>query len=90
MMLNCKQASELMSQEMDTPLPLAKRIPLRLHLMMCDGCTGFLSQLRFLRMAAKRFGEKSERCLPHLSKEARERIAKVLRESQKNKPPAGD
>lgn len=81
-MLNCKQASELMSQGMDTQLPFAKRMSLKFHLMMCHGCNNFLTQMRFLRMAAKRYGDEG---MPRLSAQARKRIAKALREFQTKK-----
>lgn len=84
-MLNCKQASELMSQGMDAQLPLAKRMSLRIHLMMCHGCNNFLAQMRFLRMAAKRYGDEG---MPRLSAQARKRIAKELREFQTKEQPA--
>lgn len=83
-MLNCKQASELMSRGMDAQLPLAKRMSLRFHLMMCHGCNNFLAQMRFLRMAAKRYGDEG---MPRLSAQARDRIAKALRELQTKEPP---
>jgi len=54
MMLDCKQASRLLSQSMDARLPLGQRARLRLHLLICDACTNFGRQLRVLRRAMGR------------------------------------
>jgi hypothetical protein len=59
-MLNCKQVSKLVSQEMEKPLSLSERIGLNLHLMMCVGCRNFKKQMGFLRRACERFPEKME------------------------------
>jgi hypothetical protein len=55
-MLTCKHATKLMSQSQDRPLTLRERIGLRLHLMMCSGCTQFERQLHFIRTACRRIG----------------------------------
>jgi putative zinc finger protein len=54
MMISCKDASRLLSQAMDTRLPLGSRVRLRLHLLICDACTNFSRQLRLLRRAIAR------------------------------------
>ncbi len=81
-MLNCKQASELMSQAMDAKLPMGKRLSLRLHVLMCRGCNNFSHQISFLRKAAKHLDGYGESNVPHLSKEVRNRIATAWREIQ--------
>ncbi len=53
-MLNCKQATELMSRRMDRTLSLKNRISLRIHLMMCSGCRNFNKQMQFLRQASRK------------------------------------
>lgn len=58
-MLNCKQATELMSQRMDRNLNLGSRMSLRFHLMMCRGCRNFSKQMRFLRQASQNISRKS-------------------------------
>lgn len=58
-MMNCKQATELMSQELDRSLSWSERISLRFHVMMCDGCTNFRKQMAFIRTAC-RFRSQSE------------------------------
>ena len=54
MMISCKEASRLLSQAMDQRLPLWQRARLRLHLAICDACTNFSRQLKFLRQAVGR------------------------------------
>ena len=54
MMMNCKHATRLMSEELDRPLSLREKIALRFHNMMCSYCTNYRTQMAFLRRAAKR------------------------------------
>jgi hypothetical protein len=56
-MLNCKQATELMSQEQDRLLSLAERIGLRLHVLICAGCNNYRRQMSVLRAACRRFSD---------------------------------
>jgi hypothetical protein len=57
-MMNCKRATRLMSQELDRPLTLRERTSLRMHVMMCDGCSNFRKQMAYLRDIARRWGNK--------------------------------
>ncbi len=52
-MMNCKQATQLMSQELDRQLRWHERLALKLHVMMCDGCTNFRKQMVFIRRACQ-------------------------------------
>lgn len=52
-MLNCKEASQLISQSLDRPLSLAERWQLKIHLWMCDACRRFKQQLNQLRQHLK-------------------------------------
>jgi hypothetical protein len=54
-MLNCKEATRLMSQEQDRHLTLRERLALRYHTALCIGCTNYRKHMRFLRKAAERF-----------------------------------
>ena len=84
-MLNCKQASALMSRTMDAKLPFGKRMALKLHLFVCHGCTNFFSQISFLRKAA-RYRGKCRYCDDlRLSEEARQRIFRALKDAQAQK-----
>ncbi|MDT8363409.1 MAG: zf-HC2 domain-containing protein [Nitrosomonas sp.] len=78
-MLNCKQASLLASRAMDEKLSVRERVALKLHLWLCRSCTHFTGQLTFLREAAQH-----SRMRPdfNLTDEARQRIARVLKNQQ--------
>lgn len=54
-MLNCREATERISQAQDRKLSLLESVPLRLHLMMCSGCRNFSQQMPFLRDAMRAF-----------------------------------
>ena len=54
-MLTCKEASHLISQGLDRPLPLHRRLLLRLHLLWCEACRRYDRQARFLREAMRRY-----------------------------------
>ena len=54
-MLSCQDASRLLSQMQDRPLFLGERVKLRLHLAVCNACSRFAAQLRFLRRAMKAY-----------------------------------
>jgi hypothetical protein len=54
MMLSCKEATQLVSQGLDRRLGFGERVALRLHLLICDGCTHFKKQTAFLRKAMRR------------------------------------
>ena len=58
-MLSCKEATRLVSQGMDRRLPFGRRVQLRVHLAICDGCTNFSKQMALLRRALREFGTKS-------------------------------
>ncbi len=57
LMYSCRQASELSSRAMDQPLGSTERLLLRLHLMMCRGCSNFSRQIEFLRRASRKIPE---------------------------------
>lgn len=50
-MLNCKEATHLLSEAQDRKLPAATRLRLEMHLLLCKGCTNFKRQMDFLRRA---------------------------------------
>jgi predicted anti-sigma-YlaC factor YlaD len=53
--MTCKEASRLISQELDHPLPWHRRLVLRVHLLWCDACRRYNRQARFLREAMRRY-----------------------------------
>lgn len=56
-MLSCKEASRLCSEALDRPLGLRERLTLRMHLMMCSGCTNYDRQMAYLRAIARRYSQ---------------------------------
>ena len=52
-MLSCKEVSRLVSQGLDRRLGFVERVRLRVHLLICDGCTNFKKHVEFLRKAVK-------------------------------------
>ncbi len=48
-MMNCKKATQLLSEAQDRELSLTDRAALKIHLMMCSGCTNFSQHLNLLR-----------------------------------------
>ncbi|MEJ7688667.1 MAG: hypothetical protein WKG52_17770 [Variovorax sp.] len=54
-MLNCKEVTEMCSQEMERSLLLQERLSLRMHLVMCSGCTNFRKQMQALRMTMQHY-----------------------------------
>ncbi|MBK5970215.1 MULTISPECIES: zf-HC2 domain-containing protein [Thiorhodovibrio] len=51
--MNCKEATHLMSEDLDRPLRWHEQVALRFHLMMCSGCRNFRTQIGFLRAAIR-------------------------------------
>lgn len=49
--ISCQQASRMLSQREDSPLPFAPRMRLRIHLAVCDACHNVSRQFRALRLA---------------------------------------
>lgn len=55
-MLNCRQASRLISQRQDRELSVSERLSLRMHLALCEACSRVTEQFDFLRKAVSRYG----------------------------------
>lgn len=51
-MLSCKQVTHLLSEAQDRQLSMTERLPLKMHLLMCQGCRNFNRQMDFLRVAS--------------------------------------
>jgi hypothetical protein len=58
MMLSCKEVTHLVSEGLDRRLGWWERARLRLHLLICDGCTNFSRQVAFLREAVRRLADR--------------------------------
>ncbi len=78
-MMNCKQASQLISRSLDEPLSTRERIALKFHLSLCDWCSTFSQQLQKLHVAINKLNKSIEDdeniTLPS---ETKKRIAKSL------------
>jgi hypothetical protein len=76
---NCADMSRLASQSLEKALPLALRLKMRLHFLVCVWCCRYRKQLKFLRQAAPDL-EQHAGVLPGrgLSLEARRRIVQRL------------
>jgi hypothetical protein len=81
-MLSCKDVTQLLSESMDTSLPIGKRISMRLHLLMCKFCSRYKRQLLLIRETVRRLAATEDAYVSHigehLSEGAKERIRKSL------------
>lgn len=59
-MLNCHDATFLMSQSRERKLTFSERMKLRLHVGMCSGCANFERQLPLLADATKVYARHSD------------------------------
>lgn len=60
-MLSCKETTQRLSEAQDRGMSLSETLQLKMHLAMCGACSNFSKQLDFLRVACKRYVEKSGR-----------------------------
>lgn len=83
-MTSCKCASRLLSEQLDHPLPLSRRIMLKIHLIMCTNCVFFGRQIKALKNIIGRHADpKDELPSPYttsLSSEVQDRIKSLMRE----------
>ncbi|NUP85423.1 MAG: hypothetical protein HUU30_06670 [Burkholderiaceae bacterium] len=56
-MLSCKEVARLCSEEFERSLGLGEGTALRVHLMMCKGCTNYRIQLGTLRRAMQAYAQ---------------------------------
>lgn len=59
-MMDCHDATFLMSQGRERKLTFSERMKLRLHVGMCRGCANFERQLPLLGAAARQLAESPE------------------------------
>ena len=60
LLLNCKQASQIISQSLDNPLSWSDRMKLKFHLFICNACTRFNQQIRLIKNAVLRIKFETE------------------------------
>lgn len=54
-MLNCRNATKLMSESQDRALTITERMSLKLHIMMCSGCRNFREQMDAIRLMTRSY-----------------------------------
>lgn len=59
-MMNCQQATRLLSDAQERELSLKDRATLKLHVMMCSGCHNFAKQMGVLRNIARDYAKGSD------------------------------
>jgi predicted anti-sigma-YlaC factor YlaD len=87
--LRCEAASELSSRELDESLPRLDRAALLCHLLACNSCRRFRMQIRTIRQAVRgreRLFVETGANEGTLSPEARDRIARAIREAHRDQP----
>lgn len=62
-MLNCRQATRLISEKQERTLSPKERLTLQLHLMLCGGCKNFSLQVPFLHQAMRAYSERLDTVL---------------------------
>ena len=81
---SCREATRLQSDALDRPLPISSRVGVRMHLVLCQWCRRYGTQLRFLRRAVREHPDQVCEAAPHtLSPAARERIQQAIRDEAK-------
>ncbi|WP_240618161.1 zf-HC2 domain-containing protein [Halomonas heilongjiangensis] len=54
-MMMCKEATRLMSRQLDTSLTFQEKLSLKLHLAMCHACSRCNQQFRLLHQTGRHF-----------------------------------
>ncbi|VAW62190.1 hypothetical protein MNBD_GAMMA11-2674 [hydrothermal vent metagenome] len=57
-MLNCKHATALMSRAQDQELSWHKNLQLKLHILMCSGCSNYRKQLDIIKKAMQQYSRR--------------------------------
>ena len=56
--MNCKQATQLMSESHDRQLTRWQRLSLRMHLLICNGCRSYNKHLDFISKAMQQMRDR--------------------------------
>lgn len=82
----CREATRLLSQGMDGPLPLLVRLRLQLHFLMCCYCRRYSEQLHYIRKASRSFQDYSDSALrATLPAAIKDQMKSLLRGGQSGK-----
>ena len=80
---SCREVSRLQSVAAGQPLPLAKRLGLKFHLLVCGWCRRYGKQVGFLRRVAHEHAHDETVPAPSaLPADARERMKRSLQETK--------
>lgn len=83
----CKDITRLLSESMDRTLPLALKIKLHVHLLICEGCRRYREQLAAIRQALRQSGTRpnSEAQSPSQGAppDAQDRLKRALEERRR-------
>lgn len=56
-MMNCLEATRLISESQERPLSVPEKVTLKMHVMMCSGCKNFSLQVPFLGKAMRAYAQ---------------------------------
>lgn len=59
-MMNCEQATRLMSDGRERDLSFRERAAIRMHTLLCDGCNNFNVQVKDLGHIARRYAKEND------------------------------
>jgi len=80
-MLTCKEASRIISEGLDTKLPLYKQMMVRAHLAMCKTCGYYKKQISSIKNLLSHCDESDHLSAPSsLPEDGRKRIRASLRQ----------
>jgi len=54
-MMNCRDATQKMSEELERPLTLGEQMSLNVHVVVCPPCRNFRRQAAFLRESMRAY-----------------------------------
>lgn len=83
--ISCQEASQLVSRQIDQPLSLMDSMRLRAHLLVCKACPIVHRKLKAIHQAGLKYAFRDEAAggaCSGLSPEAKDRIAKSLRQEK--------
>ena len=86
-MMECNEATQLISESQERRLTLRERFWLKIHLLMCHICNNFKNTVKFLGLQARNYGADDSPADTTtdsvcLSSEARDRIRRAMEDSQ--------
>lgn len=79
----CKDVVQMVSDSLDNPPGLRKRIVMKVHILACRACERYLKQTRFLGTAANEMGKNvpGTNVSAKLSSDAKDRLKNALKSS---------